>query len=286
MAACRTRSRRAFLRIPLAFFLFSLVVAPNILPVDQEVNPPSLSEILEKAAAYCRRFGTATLNYVCIEDLREAIYIPYRRVPTTFSEHIRRHYNHFVYDYQLVKVGEKINEQRKLLEKNGVRKTVPAAPPRMGRFGYQLIILGPMILSEYWQQYHDYRISGRAKVGKEDCVIIEAVPKPSAPVGHLFGKVWLKEQDGRILKLEWYQESIQNYEIIEETARALKAKPQVRMTMEYLFEKNGIGFPSRCLISEDYVTNERGFRLILSETTITYKGYKFFTVETEVKTKE
>jgi len=286
MATCRTRGAGVLRKIPPLLIMLPFVLAAAVRLPCQDANPPSIAEILKKAAAYCHRFGTATLNYVCVEDLRDTIYIPFLRLPRSLYEHLKIRSNHFVYDYQLVKVGEKISEQRKLLEENGNPKNVPAAPPRMGRFAFQMIILGPMILSEYWQQYHDYEIAGRGKVGKEKCLIIEAVPKASAPHGHLFGKVWIKEQDGRIMRLEWYQESIQNYEIIEETARALKAKPQIRMTMEYSFEKNGVGFPSKCRISEDYITNERGFRLTLSETTDNYKNYKFYTVETEVRTRQ
>jgi hypothetical protein len=284
MADRRRRSRSAVLRLLLAFSLLHLVVMPNILPTDQKANPPSLAEILEKAAAYCRLFGNASLNYVCIEELRETIYIPYLRVPRPVSDHFQIRNNHFVYDYQLVKVGGKINEQRKLLEESGARKNVPGTPPRMGRIDYKYIILGPLIVNEYWQGYHDYKIMGREKVGKEECTILEAVPKPSAPAGHLYGKVWINERDGRIMKLEWYQESILNYELFVEMGAALRASPQIGLTMEYRFEKNGIGFPSRCRISEDYITNEGGFRLTLSETTITYRNYKFFTVETEVRT--
>lgn len=286
MAAYRTRRPAVLRRIPLVMMMLVFVLAAAVRPPYQEANPPSIAEILKKAAAYCQLFGTATLNYVCVEDLRETIYIPCLRVSEPPTGHIERRHNHLVYDYQLVKVGEKINEQRKLLEENGIRKNVSAASPRMARFGYQMIILGPMILSEYWQRYHDYKIAGRGKAGREGCVIIEAVPKSSAPPGNLSGKVWIKEQDGRILKLEWYQESIQNYESFVDTGVALKAKPQIGLTMEYLFEKNGIGFPSRCRMSEDYITNTTGLRLTRSETTVTYKDYKFFTVETEVRTQE
>jgi hypothetical protein len=245
---------------------------------------PSLAEILEKAAAYCELFENASLNYVCVEDVKVTTYIPYRSVfTTTLPRMSGEKRDRFIYDYQLIRTGGRTSERRKLLNRDGTPQNSPSAAPTPGSFAYQNIILGPMILSQDWQQYHDYEILGREKVAKEMCAIIQAIPKPSAPRGYLFGKVWVSERDGRILKLEWYQESIQNYEVFAATGKALEAKPRISLTMEYLAEKNGIGFPSRCRMTENYVTNARGIRLMASETTVNYERYKFFTVETEVR---
>jgi hypothetical protein len=284
MAAYRTRRPSVLRRIPLVMMMLPFVVTAAVRPPCQETNPPSLAQILEKAAAYCRLFESASLNYVCVEDVRQTLYVPYLIAPGRLTALTRIVHNHLVYDYQLVGVGENISEQRKLLEKNGIRQNAPAAPSKIARFFYQYIILGPLILSEDQQRYHDYKIAGRGKLGKDKCAILEAVPKPSAPTGRLFGKVWVSERDGRVLKLEWYQESIKNYESFLDTAAALRAKPQIGLTMEYSFEHEGIGFPSRCRMSEDYIRDATRDRLIVSETTVTYKNYKFFTVETEVRT--
>jgi hypothetical protein len=52
-----------------------------------------------------------------------------------------------------------------------------------------------------------------------------------------------------------------------------------------MIEKNGIRFPSRYFVKESYINPSRG-KLTLSETTVTYSDYKFFTVETEVMIKQ
>ena len=46
------------------------------------------------------------------------------------------------------------------------------------------------------------------------------------------------------------------------------------------------GFPSRFQISEEYLDFDSGggIRFMVSKTTVTYKEYKFFAVETEVGT--
>jgi len=253
----------------------------------QEKNDQSLlPRILTQTAAYCRTFGSATLNYVCLEDVLETNYSPYRVVPWSFDGVVTSSKkNHLVYDYQVVKKGDDIREQRILLEDNGKKVNAKGASLQVKRFPYRNIVLGPMLLSEYWQNYHDYKVVGRERVGKEPCLIIEAVPKPSIILDHLFGKIWVGERNFKIWKLEWYQESIDNFQAAEEMAKLLNAIPQIKISMEYAFEEKGIRFPSKYVLSEEYI-NQRGVHYILSVLTVVFKNYKFFTVETEVELKK
>jgi len=248
---------------------------------DQSVLP----KILAETAAYCRTFATATLHYVCLEDVIETAYSPYRIIPERFGgmlTSIKR--NHLIYDYQVVKQGNDVQEQRILLEDNGRKINAKGASLQVKRFPYRNIVFGPMLLSEYWQDYHDYKIVGREKVGKAPCFIVEAVPKPNLILGHLFGKTWVGERDFKIRRLEWYQESIDNFQGLEETARVLNARPQIKMIMEYAFEEKSIRFPSKFVLSEEYI-NQRGVHYIRAVLTVVFKNYKFFTVETEVEVK-
>jgi hypothetical protein len=96
--------------------------------------------------------------------------------------------------------------------------------------------------------------------------------------------MWVRQRDFHILKLEYNQETIDNYRMIEATAEKLKARPLVTLVTEYGFEKKGIRFPSRYLQREEYI-NLRGVHFIKSETTVNYRNYKYFTVETEVEIK-
>jgi len=50
---------------------------------------------------------------------------------------------------------------------------------------------------------------------------------------------------------------------------------------EYSFEKNGIRFPSKYTVKENYI-HPIWLTITKSVTNVTYSGYKFFTVETEV----
>src|SRR5512136_1852680 len=140
-------------------FLLPLAIVFSFPP--QEVDQSPLPRVLKAAADYCRMFANASLNYVCLEEITEVSYSPYRVAPrpTPFARNV----NHLLYDYQLIKTGEKVQEKRVLL--------------KVKRFPYDYIILGPMLVNEYWQSMHDYRIVGREKTGKASCLVLEAVPK-------------------------------------------------------------------------------------------------------------
>jgi hypothetical protein len=97
--------------------------------------------------------------------------------------------------------------------------------------------------------------------------------------------VWVKDNDCSILKVEWYQESIENYQYIEKVAKVLAAKPRIKLVTEYDYEKNGLRFPGRYYVEEAYMVLEFG-KFVRSRKDVKYRDYKFFTVETEVKIKK
>jgi len=272
----------------LLFFCLLILYSVNGLPglsPGKEIDQTRLPKILEEVAAYCRVFSSASLNYVCLEEVTEIIYRPYRKLPRASYDPLYTTQRHrFIYDYQLIQKDYDINEQRILIEENGIKTNIKDALLEVDRFHYKHIILGPLLMDEYWQEFHDYRIIKRDRLKKEPCFVVEAVPKSGIQGDHLFGKFWISERDSKVWRMEWNQESIDNYELIEETAKMLKARPQVELILEMGIEEKGIRFPSRYVQRENYV-NKRGVLLIRSETTVNYKNYKFFTVETEVKIK-
>jgi hypothetical protein len=251
---------------------------------EEKIDQSQLPRILAEVACYCRKFVDASLYYVCLEEVTETIYSPYRMMPWSHDSPYRSQKNHRLYDYQLIQKERDVKEQRILLEENGVRMNVKDAPLRVQRFRYRHIILGPLLMNEYWQKFHDYRIMGRERFKQEPCFVVEAIPKSGVKGDHLFGKFWVSERDCRVWRMEWNQESIDNYELIEETAKALNARPQVKLILEMGFEEKGIRFPSKYVQREEYV-NKRGALLIRSEAAVNYKDYKFFAVETEVEIK-
>lgn len=276
------------------FILFNLhqnISAQNY--SKEKTDQIKLVEILKKTGEYCRRLENAIFNFVCLEEISERIDHSrdikedtasrvyngiYFKVPLKKIER-----NNYIYDYQLIRKEGKTKERRILLKENGKKRYEKYAQLKTAMFYYENVIFGPLgLLSEYWQSYHDYKIVSEEIMNGEKTAVIEAIPKSSLKQYHLFGKIWIKESDFSILKIEWDQKSMINSPIIETTAKHLQAEPKITLISEYKFEKSGVRFPSSYRIEEAYI-NKKGKKFIRSETTVTYKDYKFFTVETEVK---
>lgn len=254
-------------------------------------NDVDLEIILKKGAEYCEKLAYSSLYFVCNEKVKEEIYRPppvyiiSRSDGTYYSTDYRQlaRKNVCVYDYQLIRKNFEISEKRILIEENGKKKNEKDARLKTRIFAHSNLIFGPVgLLSEFWQEFYNYTIIKREKFKKNRVMIIEATPIPNMKTSNLYGRIWVREDDFSIVKIEWEPESIQNYELIEELAKKLSAKPELEFLAEYDFEKNGIRFPSKCSITERYL-RQRGGSYTRSKTIITYKDYKFFTVETEVK---
>ncbi|UCC39305.1 MAG: outer membrane lipoprotein-sorting protein [Candidatus Aminicenantes bacterium] len=244
---------------------------------SDSTDQAELETILKKCAEYCEKLANVVLFFVCQEEIKEEIFI--------LPDMGRIERNVYVYDYQLICKKNEIDERRILLQENGQKKHEKDAQLKTMIFTYKNIIFGPIdLLSEDRQQYNDYRIVKEEKLKGEKSIVIEAVPKPFFKSDYLFGKIWVRKNDFNILKIEWKQQSIKNYKIIEETARKIGAEPQITLISEYGFEKNGIGFPSKLFIKEAY-SSPRIRRFIRCKYTVIYDRYKFFTVKTESKIK-
>ncbi len=264
----------------------------------ENAEQKKLLTILKKAGEYCSRLRHAALDFVCLEELSERIDYsrdivkdiliqtpsgPYDRMPTRFKIPEKIEKNQYLYDYQFVRKGDETKERRTLLEENGKKKDEKNAQLKTIMFRYEKVLFGPIdLLGEERQHYHNYKIIGEGILNGEKAVILEAVPRPSLKQRLLFGRIWVNESDSSVLKIEWNQESIGNFEITEEIARRYKSKAQMTLVSEYGIEKNGIRFASRYYIEEAYIS-KKGKKFIRSETTVIYRDYKFFTVETEIK---
>lgn len=260
-------------------------------------NSEELKVILKKCAEYCEKLGSSVLDFVCDEKITEEIYHYTPGLGETEHEAMTGHEkieirgqateiekNVYVYDYQLIRKENKVQERRILLKENGKKRNEENAPLKTKRFHHKHVLFGPIgLLSEFWQEYYDYKIVKKHKFKGNRVIIIEAIPIPHLKTDNLYGKIWVKENDFSILKIEWNQKSIQGYDLIEEVARMFDANPLIKFHSEYAFEKNGIRFPSKYSITETYTRRTGGGNFTRSKNTVVYKEYKFFTVETEVK---
>ncbi|MGD0782851.1 MAG: hypothetical protein ABSA30_08345 [Candidatus Aminicenantales bacterium] len=247
-----------------------------------------LPQILEKTKAYCNRLATASLYFVCREKIDERQFNP----PLRFSSSVvggSRHVSgvSLEYDYQLVRSGapggEKLEEKRTLLKEDGQPRNEPNAALKTKLYKHKYLVFGPVaLLGEYWQPRHLYRYLGEDNVDGAKAFLIEAGPAGPPEPDMIYGKVWVREKDFAIVKIEWDQRCLGNFDQVKRTARMIGhgAEPRISIIGLYGIEKNGIRFPDRLTTLEDYDSN--GGILRVSETMVVYRDYKFFLVQTEV----
>lgn len=250
--------------------------------------------VLRAAARYCRDLKDASLDFIGREEVRERLSGalaaqasilkdtgPAGRGITVGS--IRDLVREWAYDYQLVRREGWAAETRVLLEENGKARREENASLKTSRFEHKFVVLGPVgLFSDDAQLIHEYRLAGETDMEGEPVLVIDVRPTGQA-ASSLFGKAWVRERDGAVLKIEWEPVSMGNYAAIEEFAKASRAQPRIRFSSEYGFEKNGLRFPSVYEVIEAYRT--AGRTVTLSRTSVEYKDYKFFEVKvrTEIR---
>ena len=304
----RKKAQLRSLRWPALACLLTLVAVP---PLDsrgrgryQEAAKFDLRDFLRKAAAYCEKLEKANLNFVCEEEIDDRVdplldvraspgapaggdMVGEKRPPTPLLWRVRETKRTFLYDYQCIRSNGQVQESRTLLEKNGEKRNEPQAKLETSTFVYANVLQGPVgVFAARFQNTYDYRLGGTDTVGDRPVVIIEAVPKPGAPeLKNLYGEAWVDAETADILRVEWSEKRVGHFDIFEERGKAFKREPRITIRSEFRTEKNGIRFPSSLDIEEAYL-NERGRAFVRSTTRVTYKNFRFFTVEVEVKEEE
>ena len=251
---------------------------------------PNLDEILEREAEYCRRLELAALDFVCLEDITEKIdqskdinLVKWRSPRDHPPTSVKRT---FLYDFQFIRKGGSIKETRTLLKQNGRDMEVKDAELETGNFVYKNAVLAPVgIFGDRWREAFNYKISGEATVGGRLCLIISAVPKgPQPEINFLSGRAFIDKATLDILKIEWSEQKIGNYEAFVKRGERYGMKPRISVTSEFEAEKNGIRFPTRHLIEEAYfgaAGMSSPSKFVRSRTIVLYKDFKFFTVSVE-----
>jgi len=260
-------------------------------------TPPAdarLARILERTKEYCQKLEGAALDFTCIEKIEERTYSMIEDAPEGAAANpAGMAYNYkpantpyyastYVYDYQFVRKGNRKAENRVLIEENGKKKKNKDAVLTTTTVRVENALFGPIgLLGAAAQDLHEYRIAGEETEKGKKVLILEATLKASLDRVHCTGRIWVREDDASILKIAWDQTSVGNFEIIQETAKKMNAEPRLTSVTEYGQEKSGLRFPSKDTTEEGYL--KHGRVQVRSLTTILYKDYKFFTVETQVK---
>lgn len=237
----------------------------------EQADSSRLAAILKKSGEYCQRLDRAALDFICLEEVTE--------MTRTYTPHT----DHYLYDYQFIRKNRQTEEKRHLVQVDGKKTDVRDSPLYTAAFQYKNVMFGPVgLLSSNWQAYHDFKLVGEESFNTEKVVVVEATPNPFLATPHPYGKIWIKEEDGSVLKIVWDQRSLGNFQSAEDWAKLHEAELQITAYSEFGLEKNGLRFPSRSYSENAYIDKNRR-KFVNAEISILYKDYKFFTVETEVK---
>jgi hypothetical protein len=287
--ASRGWAKRVILR-PLLLGCVVTIVSPG--PAKLKKEP--LEDLLKLSGAYCARLVSSALDFTCEEEIEEIQYRPRRVSKTKYAvSWLDGMTNHsgtnletlketLLYDYQLIRKNNIINERRTLIRRNGKDQKIENARLATHRIRYQELIMCPVgLLGPAAQKSHSYRLGGQDKVHGLPVYIIEGEPLPNGPPG-LTGRAWINPADGSVLKIEWTPESLGQYELIVKFGKQISAKPVVKFVSEYDIEKNGIRFLSSHKATEAYRLFEGGDLYTRTKLSVVYHDFKFFTVETDV----
>jgi hypothetical protein len=281
----------------LGFALFSQTAenAPAFGQGTGVTSTKDLAAILNKTAQYSNKLENVIFDFTCLEEIKETIdpllddLKPYEmatdwtRVPPGAGQplKIKTSYN---YDYQCIREGGKIREKRVLLEENGKKKNVPNSELQTASFVFGNALLAPVSLFAEWNQpYYDYSMGGIEKVNRIPAVIIEVKPKSGAGDARCsYGKAWIDPATADILRIEWRDTHVDNWDQLEKRGKRFFRTPRVTLHSELKIEKNGVRFPNAFNIEEAYV-DEKGRAFVRSKVEVVYKDFKFFTVEVDIK---
>jgi hypothetical protein len=307
----------------LLFFAFAVFPALSSQQITTQENSTNLDKILTKSAEYCSKLADSALYFVCLEKITEETSLAkkegqlsnpqepsyqdlsdprrnqefrhegtperYRQGP--YKTNLRK--NVYVYDYQLIKKSDKIEESRTLLEENGKKKNEKNAQLKTRKFYSYRSVLGPIgLLGKSQQSKFNYKIIEEKKQKGRDALVIEATPKEVSKQNSNYGRIWIDKENFKILRIDVAQESLVGYK-----------DPKVRginhiITISHYYdeEKNGLLFPSKTVFEENYTPDKvqvglwsnysntvQKKNLQWTKLEIDYSDYKFFTVDVDVK---
>jgi hypothetical protein len=243
------------------------------------IGPGVLPSILEKVADYCDRLRTTSLNFFCIEEIKE---IAFKSLEWRGKS--RREENAYTYGYQLVKDNGEAREKRALFEVNG-REDIKDNVTLATRFKYAKVVYGPLIFNREAQKRYRYEIIGKKDWNGKQVYVVEAVPNAGENLGVISGRFWVDEADYSILKIEVYQRSLTNFGAIEKMAGEHHLEPRITIINEYDIVKKGVRFPGKLYYEEAY-RDRQGRMVVQSMGNVTFKDYQFFVIEARVTKEE
>jgi hypothetical protein len=263
----------------------------------QAQDADKLAAVVQKGLEYCRRLDKAALDFICTEYVEEAVNRASRPSATAVTLNMTGETyikpapvdsfktTYYLYDYQFVRKGKEVKERRDLMEKDGEKVPQANAATATKHFKFRDILFGASILlGEGAAVKYEYSLVGEGKIQGDAVVVVACAARPEYAGKTLTGRASVRVRDGAVLKIDWDPESFSGYDEVLSIAEWLGMAPKIQSSTEFGIEKNGVRFPSLDVTEEAYTAGSKS-RFVRSTTTIKYKDYKFFTVETNIDIK-
>ncbi len=264
---------------------------------SQAQDTDKLAAVVQKALDYCRRLDKAALDFICTEYVEEEVNRASRPSATAVTLNIYGgtyikppppdsfKTTYYLYDYQFIRKGTEVKERRDLMEKDGEKVPKTDAATETKHFKFRDILFGPsLLLGESAGLKYEYKLAGEGKIKGDSVLIVGCAARLEYAGKTLTGRASIRVRDGAVLKIDWDPESFSGYDEVLALAEWLRMAPKIQSATEFGIEKNGVRFPSLDVTEEAYTAGGKS-RFIRSTTTIKYKDYKFFTVETNTDIK-
>jgi TonB family protein len=275
-----------------------------------QASQEELRRILRGCAEYCRKLADLALYFICEETINEThhqvkegidprdlkftqteqisqnpIGEVWRKWDTQIMDPSRTGRNAYTCDYQFIKKSDRIEERRILLKENGRKVTDRKKLLEEKRYSVLKPIFASLqVLDQDHQSLFNYKILEEEKVHGKKAFVIEAVPKSGDADGVRSAKVWVDKESFQILKSEIEGIPLEGYEDVLKDSVLLNIEPLFLTTHEYRVEKKGVLFPERTTVRVEYRGLYPGGRPVSKlKTDMTYRKFKFFTVETDHK---
>ncbi|MBN1938856.1 MAG: hypothetical protein JW843_04675 [Candidatus Aminicenantes bacterium] len=256
--------------------------------------------ILKKAAVYCERLKTIALQYYCEEHIERTSYFydVRRYIKSSGLENVglprkrwtpkRSMSKQIVYDYQLLKKGEQLEEKRRVLKVDGKEWSGRNEPENILPYQARYIVYGPIgFLSTTWQNAFEYFEEGEKRLPEEGrrMRIFTSQPNEFREDNSVYGRLWIDPETGAVRWISWDHESIDFFDPDDVPEMFKGLEKQLTWEAYYNVEKNGIYFPSRQVIREEYL-GPAGEVIPGDVWIVTYENYKFFTVDIDYEIKK
>lgn len=274
-----------------------------------------LDGVLSGTAEYSTRLENAVFHFICNEEIHEVVRVLPRmisrmqlpkktrqnwspgsvvrwEVPGEISgSRTKKVTKNYKYDYQLIRNEGETKEQRRNIKKGEVSENEIRSGLKTESFISKKMALIPLAIFDILNQIKfKFRLIKYEKVKGVKTAVLEVFPKDLNAIDSIYGKVWIDINDHSIMRIVVNPVSIGGFKDMLKRSKFFGSILDVKCRIDFGIKRDGLRFPTSVKISERYHGGSFLKRFLgvvsweRSSVSYKYKDYRFFNVETEVKT--